>query len=151
MINKRVLLSCLLMVAMMDVRQVAGQTEVQCVQDSECDSRCCDYVKEYFEGGPCVSIEDLPRCEQRKRNHRIALYVILGMMFVLIAICVHLKSKEKRLHREKMMRLKIAQSHAENQNQTRAKTEALKSRETRLTAGVSGTMPSRSPRPQTQV
>ena len=120
--------------------------------DSECETRCCDYVKEYEEGGSCVEINDLTRCKDRKRNHRIALYIILGITAVIIFVCTYLKREEKHVKKERLEMLKNRKANEENVRATRAKTEAPQSRSTRLTPKVTTSLPNSSTtRNKTQV
>ena len=68
-------------------KAVSECTIGQCNKDMDCETRCCDIDTQYYECGKCTEIEDWPRCETRKKNHRIALYVLLGLTIITIMIC----------------------------------------------------------------
>ena len=121
------------------VRGFGEEPEV-CYTDSECETRCCDYVREYIEGGSCVEIKDLTRCEDRKKNHRIALYIILGITAVIIFVCTYLKKDERQEKRERMEALKLRKAQEESAR-PRGKTESPVMRGTRLSTGVTSSLP----------
>ena len=81
-----------------------------------CDYRCCTYTDEFSTpmDGECVEIKDFPRCEDRKRNHRIALFTMLGCLFITVIICSYLKKKETANKKQALMQLKIEKAHQEN-------------------------------------
>ena len=71
----------------------------ECYTDSSCESRCCNYAEEYKVAGSCVPIEDWPRCVDRKKHHRIALYCFLSAMIVIVVVCTMMKKKEVAIKR----------------------------------------------------
>ena len=117
-----------------------GEESDQCYTDSECETRCCNTEREYFEAGSCVEIKDLPRCEERKKNHRIALYIILGITAIIIFVCTYLKKDEKEEKKVRMEALKLRKAQEES-HRARGKTETPVMRGTRLSAGVTNSLP----------
>ena len=57
--------------------------------------------------GYCVHIDEEKRCENRKHNHNIALYVILSLLLIIVFICTYMKKAEKRDNVQRLARLKI--------------------------------------------
>ena len=53
-----------------------------CYTDTDCTFRCCDYTQEFYQPGTCTEISEVDRCVDRKRNHRIAIWVILVFLII---------------------------------------------------------------------
>ena len=54
-----------------------------------------------------MPIEDWTRCVDRKTNHRIALYVILAVLFIVAITFTYLKRAEIREKNATLIRMKI--------------------------------------------
>ena len=79
----------------------------ECKTDTACETRCCDTPNEYHECGVCVEIDELERCDNRKKHHRTALYVMLALLFVVTTTCIVCKKKEQWTRKQKLDQLKI--------------------------------------------
>ena len=86
---------------------------VECETDTDCSYRCCNYAQEFKLPGECVEIDEEPRCETRKRNHRISLGVILFITIAAWSILVWLKKKETRNNKERLAHLKVVKAREE--------------------------------------
>ena len=86
---------------------------VVCNTDTDCSYRCCNYTEEFYSEGECVEIEEEPRCETRKRNHRISLMVILVFTVVAWSTLIMLKIKEKKSNQERLAHLKQVKAREE--------------------------------------
>ena len=65
---------------------------------------------------------DYTRCEERRKHHRIALYVLLVVFILaLVSLCL-LKKKENSARKDKLAKMKIKASHEENVKSTRTAT-----------------------------
>ena len=74
----------------------------ECKTDTECETRCCDTPEEYHECGECVEIDELHRCESRKKHHRTVLYVMLALLFIITTTCIIFKKKEQWARKQKL-------------------------------------------------
>ena len=89
----------------------------------DCETRCCDINTQYYEKGHCVEIEEFDRCDTRKKNHRIALYVLLVITLITIFVCWYLKKKEISYRKQRLADLKVENAQDENLRITRAGTQ----------------------------
>ena len=97
------LCSMSLLFVMLNGIVLAASVEVcECKTDTECETRCCDTPDEYHECGECVEINDLQRCESRKKHHRTALYVMLALLFIVTTTCIVFKKKEQWTRKQKL-------------------------------------------------
>ncbi len=110
-----VVLACLLAIVSRG-KVIRKQTSNECNTDTMCDYRCCTYTEEFATpmDGECVEIKEFPRCEDRKKHHRIALFTMLACLIITVFICSYLKKKESANKKQALMQLKIEKAHQEN-------------------------------------
>ena len=68
-----------------------------------------------------MEIEAWPRCVERKENHRIALYVILAVLFIIAITFTYLKRAEIREKNAALIRMKIERGAVQDLHVAREK------------------------------
>ena len=87
-----------------------------CYTDTDCTYRCCDYTQEFYESGQCLEISEVDRCEDRKRNHRIAIWVILIVLIISWVSLYVFKLKERQVSADRLAEIKTMKAREEELN-----------------------------------
>ena len=109
-----------------------------------CDYRCCTYTDEFVVNGECVEMSEFTRCEDRKKHHRIALFVLLSILIITIFVCSFLKKKEAAKRKQALEQIKVRSAHEENIQNARSASDNTGTQQKghrRVTSNLTGTQP----------